>query len=259
MNVMSIDIDTPDITPEMQAAMQRAARETEKALRRHIAMLEGDTTEYADWLVDLPMIVRDGVQIERFEVTEAEANLSKMRAAFNPQRGDRSIEAGWYTKLTVDGVMWMSDTPAEVRDHFQIDDLMAETLIYRDSSLLIVGLGLGMVLRRAIVHHMVPRIDVIEYDQRVINTVGPHYHDLARKYGIALGIHQGDIRTYRPPKGATWDLGYFDIWSDINSDDMAEVALLRKRWWRRLGKFVAWAQDERVSQKRRLASGKWAY
>jgi hypothetical protein len=254
MNDMSVDIDSPEI----QAAMRRAVSETNRAFRQRQSM-NGSWADYEDWYVSLPHYDANGVLIERFEVTQEEANLSKLRAAFNRQRGDRSLETGWYTRLKVDGVLWMTDTPAEIRDHERIDALMAESLIFGDSSLLIVGLGLGMVLQRAIAHHRVPRIDVIEVDQRVIDAVGPHYHAMAKAQDVALGIWQGDIRDFRPPKGSYWDLGYFDIWSDINSDDMAEVELLRKRWWRRLGKFEAWAQKERVAQKRRVASGKWAY
>jgi hypothetical protein len=208
-----------------------------------------------EWLVDLPEYDDEGVVIERFEITEAQATMDKLRAAFNPQRGDRSIDAGTFTRLTVDGAIWMTDTPAEVRDHFVVDEAMAR---FGGGSMLIAGLGMGMVLHRAIQRHHMQTIDVVEIDPRVVRAVAPHYVRMADSAGVRLRIWEADIHEWRP-KGMSWDVGWFDIWATIDDDDMAEVKRLRNRFWRRLGWFGAWAQDERIAHRKRVKSGRWAY
>lgn len=255
-------VSTPDVdSPEMRKRLLQMARETDRQLASFRQMRSADTRDYESWKVTVPPYDADGVVIERFEVTYEEANTSKLRAALNPQRGDRSVEAGMYTRLLVDGVLWMSDTPTEVRDHDYIDDAMTEVWAYDSEmpSMLIVGLGLGLVLRRVIMTYEIPEIDVVERDSRVIAAVGEHYQELAAQHEVSLRIHQADINDWRPPRSACWDLGFFDIWANIDMADLPEVARLRRRFRPRLSRFEAWAQKERIAQKRRIKSGKWLY
>jgi len=234
--------------------IERMVRESDEAMARAAAM--GADQSATEWLVDLPEYDAEGVLIDRLVVTEAEANLSRLRAAFNPQRGDRSVDAGTYTRLTVDGVVWMSDTPAEVRDHQAVDDELER---WENPTMLVAGLGIGLVVHRAITWHATERIDVVEIDPRVIRAVGAHYAALADDHGVELNIHEADIHQWRAPRGATWDVGWFDIWPTINDEDMPEVKRLRDRFRTRVGWSGAWAQDERIAMKRRIASGRWAY
>jgi len=230
----------------------QAEAEIEDSMRRARGM---GLDEYAaSWKVDVPEYDAHGVLIKRFEVSEREADFDKLRAAFNPQRGDRSVDPGWYTRLTVDGVLWMTDTPAEVRDLRAVDRAM-----HYAGSMLIVGLGIGLVLNRAILHHEISAIDVVEREQRVIDAVGPYYSQLAADHAIDLTIHCADIHEWRSPRSLRWDLGFFDIWAHIDLNDMAEVTRLRKRFGPRLGRFEAWAQDERIAQGRRIRSGRGFY
>jgi hypothetical protein len=183
--------------------------------------------------------------------------LDLLRTAFNPQRPNRRVRQGTYTKLEVDGVLWMSDTPAEIVDLDPVDDAM---LVAGDgASILIVGLGLGLVVQRAIQDQCMGSIDVVERDERVIEAVSRHYIAMANKAQVELRIHHADIHAWRPPRGAFWDVGWFDIWADINEADLPEVKRLRDRFRPRLGWFGAWAQADRLGQKRRIASGQWAY
>jgi hypothetical protein len=211
-------------------------------------MMPGTQTT-ASWTVDVPPYNHDGVVIEHMEITQREADFDKLRAAFNPQRNDRSVDAGVYTKLTVDGVLWMSDTPAECEDLRVVDWELA-----RAESALIVGLGLGVVLNRAL-RHGVAHIDVVEREERVLAAVGAHYVDMAAALSIDLTIHCANIHDWRAPKGRTWDVGFFDIWDTISMDDMPEVTRLRKRFGQRLGYFEAWAQAERIAQAKRIRTG----
>ena len=207
------------------------------------------------WLVGVPEYDAEGVVIRRFEVTQREADFDKLRTALNPQRGDRSVDAGTYTRLEVDGVLWMTDTPAEVRDLYRIDEIMGQN---NGGSMLIVGLGLGLVVGRAITAHDMKWIDVVEREQRVIDAVGPYYHYLAEQYGCVLNIHHADIHKWRTERGEVapcWGIGFFDIWPHIDSEDMPEVRRLRNRFRPRLVHFEAWAQDERIAQARRIRTG----
>lgn len=208
---------------------------------------------YEDWKVNLPVYDHDGVVIKQFYVSEHEAAFSKLRAAINPQRSDRSVYEGTYTMIAVDGELWMSDTPAEVVDHLGVDRMM-RVMKWRAKpplNVLIVGLGLGMVLNRAIAVHEVTRVDVVEIDQRVIDAVGPHFTALAAEHGVELHIHHADIHQWRP-KDLYWDVVWLDIWPHIDSDDMPEVTRLRRRFRKRSLWLGAWAQEERIAQARRI-------
>jgi len=190
-----------------------------------------------------------------------EAGIVALTAFISPYRADRdqvrAIMPGDFTRLKIDGSIWMTDTPAEIADLLGVDLAMAE--YGENGTMLIVGLGLGLVLQRAIVHRHISRIDVVEREPRVIEAVGAYYATLARKYGCDLRIYQADIHQWKRPVNAWWDLGWFDIWADIDMADMREVKLLRDRFRRHLGWFGAWAQSERIQQNRRLRTGKWAY
>lgn len=231
----------------------QSTREINEAMRRARQALPN--TDAASWKVDVPSYDDHGVRIERFEVSEQEAEFDKLRAAFNPQRNDRSVRPGTYTRLTVDRTLWMTDTPAEVDDLGPVDDLMAMS---RGGTMLIVGLGLGLVLNRAITRRGMVWIDVVEREQRVIDAVGPHYLALAAEHDCALTIHCADIHDWRPEPG-DWTIGFFDIWASIDMDDRPEVDRLRRRFRKRLGHFEAWAQGERNAQARRIRSGTGLY
>jgi hypothetical protein len=245
-----VSVPQPDIS--MEAAMRRLKRDHAAAMKRLATMAPDERAR--EWLSTVPEYDAQGVVVERFTVGESEASLSKLRAAFNPQRGDRSVEPGAYTRMLIDGDVWMSDTPAEVRDMYEVDEHLADA-----RSALIVGLGLGCIVQRAIVAHGVPRIDVVEREWRVIDAVAPHYDALAKAHGVILNVHRADIHEWRAHRDRSWSVGWLDIWQHINSDDMAEVARLRKRFRQRCGWLGAWAQDERVAQARRTRSGRWAY
>ena len=210
-----------------------------------------------DWLVDVPPYNKDGVKIERFTIPQDAEDFDRLRAQLNPQRSDRSVRAGTYTRLYVDGDLWMTDTPAECKDLLEVDNIMSG---FPHGSALIVGLGLGVIVNRAIKVHGLEWIDVVERDQRVIDAVGEHYRQMAVDRGIILNIHHADIHKWRANQWVgsvyrthpTWDVGFFDIWPTIDMEDRAEVQRLRRRFKPRLGWFGAWAQDERNAQAKRI-------
>jgi len=246
--------DLTEFTPQQIEQMKRAADEMTEAFARAAQL--GPDLAARDWLVELPDYDAEGVVIDKMVITEAAANIDKLKAAFNPQRTDRSVDAGTYTRLTVDGQVWMTDTPAEVHDHMVVDEQLER---WERPTLLVAGLGIGLVVHRAITWHATERIDVVEIDPRVIRAVGPHYQQLADDHGVELNIHESDVHDWRAPRGGAWDVAWFDIWPTINDDDMLEVRRLRSRFRKRVGWSGAWAQDERRAMRKRIASGRWAY
>ena len=212
-------------------------------------------TSELDWKVSVPEWDSSGVLIERFEVTQEQENFDKLRAALNPQRPDRSVVAGIYTKLVVDGTLWMTDTPAECNDLRNVDYCMRQ---YQGGTMLIAGLGLGVVLNRAIMRGM-SHIDVVESEGRVLDAVGPYYAGLAEEHGCKLRLHHADIHAWRSERGMVWNIGFFDIWPTIDQDDLPEVTRLRRRFRDRVHSFDAWAQMDRLLSKQRVRNGTGFY
>lgn len=165
----------------------------------------------------------------------------------------RPIPPGTYTKLVVgadpddrysQARLWMSDTPAEKRDHAQavimIDELKAERVI-------INGLGLGMVLAAALSFDHVKRVDVVEIQKEIIELVGPHYLKDPR-----VSIHQADAYAQAKawPTGTRWDVGWSDIWMNLDPDDLKHHAKLNRSYGQRCTWHECWAHDLLVSRRR---------
>jgi len=165
----------------------------------------------------------------------------------------RALPPGEYTKLVVGADpddpwstarLWMSDTPAEKQDHVQavamMDFLKAERV-------LINGLGLGMVLAAALSFDHVKHVDVVEINEDIIKLVGPHYDD------PRVEIHHADAyeQAKRWPKGTRWDVGWSDIWMDINTEDLDGHARLNRSYGRRCSWHDCWVHDL-LTYRRRL-------
>jgi spermidine synthase len=117
---------------------------------------------------------------------------------------DRAVIAGGYTKLTCDGAIVMSDTPAEMADHFQF---------YRKAKghVLIAGLGLGMVANAVANKPDVKSVTILEISEDVIKLVG---HTLHKKCTV---VH-ADVMEYKPTR--KYDYMWIDIWNDICKENL---------------------------------------
>ena len=208
-----------------------------------------------DWLVTVPPYDDEGVKIERFVITEQDATASKIRALFNPQRSDRSLDAGTYTKLTVDGILWMSDTPAEIRDMYEVDGAMS---LIPFGSMLIVGMGIGAVVHRAMQRN-IATIDVVERDERIVL----RRRSALRGDGQGAWRHAADPHHRHPPVAGTPRvvLGH-RVLRHLADDhrrrhaggDAAPQALPQP------SRLVnAWAQDERIAENKRIRTGTGFY
>lgn len=164
---------------------------------------------------------------------------------FNMQNGARQILTGYtYTRLLRGNEVIMGDTPAELNDLYYILNAVRQL----DSpTVLIHGLGLGCVVNGCFLDGA-SKITVVEKEEDVIALTGPHW---TKRYGDRLEIIHGDAFTWKPPKGARWDLVYHDIWDELCTDNLDEMSILHKRFGRRCGEQHSWARGLLEAKRRR--------
>lgn len=181
--------------------------------------------------VTVPEGEKGSWKISRFEVTKQEAMFSIFSLK------GRAPSPGIYTKLTRNGRVVMSDTPAEYRDH--------SYFIYkarRDGGrVLIHGLGLGMVLQEVLKEPKVEHLTVIEKSQDVIDLVANHYYEMFGRE--RLSIRQGDAYTWKPKKGERWNSVWHDIWDDLCVDNLPLMTKLHRRFGRRCDYQDSWGKS----------------
>lgn len=190
--------------------------------------------------VDVPEGIRGAWRVERFEISETDAAF----ALFS--YGGRAPRPGTYTRLMCGRDVVMSDTPAEMYDHYGA--VRAAT-----GEVLINGLGLGMVVQACLEKPTVQRVTVVEIDADVIALVAPHYQE---RYGVRLRIVHADAFAYKPDLpsyGAVWH----DIWSDLCEDNLPEMTRLKRKYARRTDWQGCWSEREVRAHKRRTANAWW--
>lgn len=130
----------------------------------------------------------------------------------------------------------MSDTRAEILDHYEVIDAMAWPHTER---VLIHGLGLGMVLNAALSFDHVKHVDVVEKDPDVIKLIAPSYTSDPRVH-----IHEGDAFTYKFPPNTRWDIAWHDIWGTISAENLPDMFTLKRRYQNRSDWQGCWAERE---------------
>jgi len=161
-------------------------------------------------------------KVNHFKITDA-INLENFRLIRNGQRG---VRPGTYARLIVDGKLMMTDTTQEFVTNSGV-------ILHSQGDVLIAGLGLGMVLMVLAKRKAVTSITVVEKSQDVIDLVEPHLREeMTKRESARLTILQGDIFEWRPPKDARYDYIYFDIWPDINPDNLPAMTKLHRSFWR---------------------------
>jgi len=168
---------------------------------------------------NLPVL--DGVSgdwtIETFVVGEFESEKTRLRADFTSDI-DAFIPAGCYRRLMKSGEVVMSNTPMEVRT-------CTEFLDNARGSLLINGLGLGMVLHAVLQLPQVTRVTVIERELDVINLVGNTFSSDPR-----VEIIHEDAFLFSPPAGAVYDAAWHDIWHFHSHRNLDEMEALERKY-----------------------------
>lgn len=189
--------------------------------------------------VAVPESELDGVAIERFSVDAEASRWTYVR------EGGRGVPSGTYTRLRVGRFTWMSDTPAEIGDHWPATNEIAKPTTKR---VLINGLGLGMIVKFALEQPHVEHVDVVEIDERVIKLVGPTYTSDSR-----VQIHHNDAfdQAIEWPRGSHWDVVWHDIWRDLDEDNLPEMTRLARSYGARSTWQGAWSQDFLRRQRKR--------
>lgn len=136
-----------------------------------------------------------------------------------------------YTRLTRNNYLVMSDTPAEMGDHW-------EAVYKAKGSCLLNGLGLGMVLKNIIIKPGVTDITVIEISQELINLVSPHYRDKRINYICANALD------YKPPKAKKYNMIWHDIWDNICTDNLLEMEKLHRKYGKKTEWQGSWCKYE---------------
>ena len=137
------------------------------------------------------------------------ANLRLMREGMPP------VLDATYARLSVDGSVFMSDTPMErVTNAAFCKGAVGNVLVF--------GLGIGLILPPLQHSGRVTGITVVELNPDVIALVAPHYADLDK-----LKVVQGDAQTFKPKE--KYDTVYFDIWPDISTKNLPQMQRLLRR------------------------------
>jgi len=181
-----------------------------------------------EYKVDVPEGVSGNWRVEKFIIQENDPNLD-LYALYG-----RPVEPGTYTRLihNESAAPMMSDTTYEVHD-----SLRFISLAY--GRVLISGLGLGVVVKALLKKPAISRIDVVEFDQDIINLVAPTYRKDSR-----FNVYHGDAFTFRFPKDAAWDFAWHDIWPAIQTDNLPEITRLKRRYARKVSYQEAWVEQE---------------
>lgn len=162
---------------------------------------------------------REGVNfsISRKTATEEDVKQQQLSAMFSGSYGEfRDFVAGTYTRLTTGFSVVMSDTPMEIRTNLDF-------LYQAHGHVLIAGLGLGVILKILEKRKGIKSVTVIEKNQEVIDLVLDQLN-LPDNFKVI----QSDIFDYEPTE--KFDTIYFDIWTNICSDNWEEMKTLRKKF-----------------------------
>jgi spermidine synthase len=181
-------------------------------------------------------------EVRKFTVSKKQAKTFNfhMLISYKPSR---MIHAGDYTKLVEinnaekdEGILWMSDTPAELRDHY-------EAVSRARGTCLVNGLGLGVVVIAMLKKPEVTRLIVNEISPEVIALVLKHLPRDER-----LSVNCADAYTWHP-NGTRFDTIWHDIWPSKNDEGYEESKKLMRRYGHWLkpgawqGSWCKWDRD----------------
>lgn len=173
-------------------------------------------------------------KVIKFEVDKEDAEFFNLRQMMDYVFG-RNVEPGNYTKLINSKEIVMSDTPAEVRDHFQF---------YHEAygNVLINGLGLGLIARAVLLKSNVDKVTINELSGDVITLSAP---TLKKEFGERVVINFTSAFTWHP-NGERFNAVWHDIWNEMGPDNHEEMKKLHRRYGRWLSQPAfnsSWGHD----------------
>lgn len=192
-----------------------------------------------------PVRVND-VEVTHFTVTPHESQMSALAGGYS------YCPAGDYAVLRIGKATVMSDTRVE---------RLTNSAVVREARgrVLIAGFGLGMILTAILKKANVSAVTVVEVHPDVLTAVRPQIERYVGPRAAAkLTVHVSNIHDWRPAtRGRQFDTMYFDIWTDVSEDDLAEMSRLRRTFapYLRVGGWAGcWKQDHLRDLRR---SGRW--
>lgn len=227
-----------------------SARYEVKDVVSGLRKLRQDTHHYG--FVPMAGVVPEGesgsVRIDHF-VIEDKLGPHTLRWALHPEEW---IAPGKYARLLINGGTVMSDTQMEQRSNY-------EAVSKATGHVLIAGLGLGMVLLPILKKKDVKSVTVIEKNPDVIAMITSAICKAVGKVAAKkLNVIQADIREWRPALSVRqFDTIYFDIWSDMNVDEVEDRKTLHaafRKYLRKGGWIGSWQYDHLRDLRRR---GRW--
>ena len=150
----------------------------------------------------------------------------------------RGVTPGIYKRLCRGKTCVMSNTPDEISDFYHIIHCCT-------GSILINGLGLGVVLKAILSRSIVTDVTVIEKSEDVIRLVAPTYMCDPR-----VNIICADAYTYKPVKGKYYDVVWHDIWDGICGDNVKDMTKLHRKYGRISNYQDSWCRAQCIQQNR---------
>lgn len=183
--------------------------------------------------------VPDGVSgiwtVETFIVPEND--LSQKISMF---KTGRHVPAGTYKRLMRGGTCVMSNTPDEINDFMRF-------VRNANGSVLVNGLGIGVLLKALLGKPGITDITVIEKSEDVIKLVAPTYLTDSR-----VTIINDDAFEYKSPKDKRYNAVWHDIWDYICGDNLKEMKTLHRKYGKKADYQESWCryQCEKASKRR---------
>jgi hypothetical protein len=185
--------------------------------------------------VDVPPFSEEGVVVEKFEISPADA------AFYNINCHGRPVSPGQHTRLVINGRVWMSDTDAEMREHRTLFWAVETVVALRgEARVLLNGLGLGMALHGCF-QNGATHVTAVEKHPVIAERIGGYWSEV---YGDKLTVHCADAFEWNPPKGTRYHMVWHDIWQSLCGDNLKEMERLHRKYGRRTEWQQSWGRQE---------------
>ena len=179
--------------------------------------------------IDIPDNRIGDWEVSTFVVSEFSAFRFNIKMNKN-----RSIVAGKYKKLTYKNEIVMSNTPAEINDHFYFIEKAK-----LGGSILINGLGLGVAVVEILKSKLVTDITIIEISKEVIELSSQIF-----KHDKRVNIINADAMTWISPENIKYNAVWHDIWNDICGDNIKDMTKLHKKYCQKTHWQGSWCEKE---------------
>lgn len=191
------------------------------------------TPNWRDYQVHLEPCEIGGNSVSRFSIGRDDGGRLKI-IMMNGVRRDPGYGDS-YTRLVRDGVIWMSDTKAEILDHEPVFGALRDLDYVNGLRVLINGGGIGVLTKFCLSQPNVARIDVVDNDPGIIELHQRFYND------PRVHLHLGDA--YDIDLDGEWDVAWHDIWPDISEDNIEEMLRIEDKYRDRVGWQECWEKE----------------